>query len=89
MEVSEESRRSSRVSLDTLHPVSHMLDSYMVPVVFDKTDECRNAKDYESDESKRCSWGMDTIWRLGVGVLASKLLKVWLAGVYICVPKQF
>lgn len=56
VEVSEESRRSSRISFETLHPVSHMLDSYIVPVVFDKEDKRQKVKADVANEGILCSW---------------------------------
>ena len=48
MELSEESRRDSRISLDVVHSVSHVVDSYRIPVIFDKDSERQEAKARES-----------------------------------------
>jgi len=49
VEVSEESRRGSKTSLDIAQPVSQAVDSYRVPVIFDKDNRRQ-----ESDASAGC-----------------------------------
>ncbi len=59
VEVSEESRRGSKVSLDVVHPVSQAVDSYRIPVIFDK-DSPRQER-LESGEREGMSsifWGV-------------------------------
>lgn len=55
VEVSEESRRGSKVSLDIIHPFSRVLDSYMVPVVFDKADQSHQTEADETEGSEFCA----------------------------------
>ena len=52
MEVSEESRRDSKTSLDCAPLVGLAVDSYRVPVIFDKDN--RRQESLASDDCGKC-----------------------------------
>lgn len=74
VEVSEESRRDSKVSLDVVQPVSQAVDAYRVPVIFDKDNQRQETK--TNDESGKFTIATERT-HLGSLSYSGNALKVW------------